>query len=1049
MLFLRSSLICATRYFTLSPFSIRVLFLPRSPIRISAGNTQEMGFVSRKVFPACGRMCICCPALRSRSRQPVKRYKKLVSDIFPKSPDGQPSERKIVKLCEYAAKNPLRIPKITKYIEERFYKELRYGHVKIINVIAEAYNKLLCICGNQMAYFAGSLLNVTAELLDSSKEEALQIVGCQILTRFIYNQTDGTYAHTIENLVHQVCVLVLEARDGQCKQPLRASSLQCLSAVVWFMAEFPYYFDYLDEIVHITLDNYVPHMHNENGELEEQHHHWVDEVVRYEGRGSASICDTSPIGMIIRPRPERKDPCSLTREEIESPKIWAQICLQRMSELAKESTTIRRILEPMFVYFDTGNHWVPQQGLAVRVLSDLCYFVEISENKLLVLAGVVRHLDHKNVSNDPIIKANVIRVATYLTRQIRVETTLVDIGCVNDLCRHLRKTLQAIAAPNGEEETNLNVQLQNSLEACLLEIAKGVTDARPMFDLMVITLEKLPPVGVVARATIYSLIILVHVFSLVSLQSYSQQVFPDTLVLQLLKAMLHPDVEARIGAHQIFSMLLFCSSNQIKLDATSWRSGYCSGTRKWQSGTASTFASVAALLEKLRKEKDGSRTDKYSNDGMDGLKGGEFSQEESFQGWTHKKSPTFCNITSIIDRTAGSTNFTEAEPYVMKLSEDQVAQLLSGFWIQANLPDNLPSNFEAIAHSYCLTLISSHLKNTNHNLVIRFFQLPLSLRNVSLATNCGMLPPACRRSILVSSTAMLMFAAKIYHMHDLNDLLKSLIPFDVDPFLGISEDLQVFAKSNSDVRQFCSATDNEAAIMLLSKLQDKKFETEKLMLDILAQHLCWLTEVKVEDILNQLSEAFSPDDSLMFVPQSILDLDRIQLASHSKESSSVDGELPNSVMEDDVTSVLSIPNIPHYVPKVSPAVTRIISIGQLLESALEVAGQVAGTSVSTSPLPYSAIASQCEALGAGTRKKLSNWLSHENHLGRTAVNLSPANSPCGSATISKMTTAVDTFQESGPLKDRCSTLTLPPASPFDNFLRAVSAPKSDLVEVFV
>jgi hypothetical protein len=46
----------------------------------------------------------------------------------------------------------------------------------------------------------------------------------------------------------------------------------------------------------------------------------------------------------------------------------------------------------------------------------------------------------------------------------------------------------------------------------------------------------------------------------------------------------------------------------------------------------------------------------------------------------------------------------------MKFSEDQVAQLLSAFWMQANLPDNLPSNIEAIAHSFVLTLISSGLK---------------------------------------------------------------------------------------------------------------------------------------------------------------------------------------------------------------------------------------------------------------------------------------------------------------------------------------------------
>ncbi|KAG8491800.1 hypothetical protein CXB51_015029 [Gossypium anomalum] len=38
------------------------------------------------IFPACESMCVCCPALRSRSRQPVKHYKKLLSEIFPKSP---------------------------------------------------------------------------------------------------------------------------------------------------------------------------------------------------------------------------------------------------------------------------------------------------------------------------------------------------------------------------------------------------------------------------------------------------------------------------------------------------------------------------------------------------------------------------------------------------------------------------------------------------------------------------------------------------------------------------------------------------------------------------------------------------------------------------------------------------------------------------------------------------------------------------------------------------------------------------------------------------
>ncbi|KAG2238173.1 hypothetical protein Bca52824_092589 [Brassica carinata] len=42
-----------------------------------------MGAFSRKVLPVCGRLCILCPSLRPRSRQAVKRYKKLIADIFP------------------------------------------------------------------------------------------------------------------------------------------------------------------------------------------------------------------------------------------------------------------------------------------------------------------------------------------------------------------------------------------------------------------------------------------------------------------------------------------------------------------------------------------------------------------------------------------------------------------------------------------------------------------------------------------------------------------------------------------------------------------------------------------------------------------------------------------------------------------------------------------------------------------------------------------------------------------------------------------------------
>nr|GMD10716.1 protein EFR3 homolog cmp44E-like [Ipomoea batatas]GMD95248.1 protein EFR3 homolog cmp44E-like [Ipomoea batatas]GMD97805.1 protein EFR3 homolog cmp44E-like [Ipomoea batatas] len=105
-----------------------------------------MGVMSRRVVPACGSLCFFCPSLRSRSRQPVKRYKKFLADIFPRSQDAEPNDRKIAKLCEYASKNPLRIPKITEYLEQRCYKDLRHERFGSVKVVLLIYRKLLSSC---------------------------------------------------------------------------------------------------------------------------------------------------------------------------------------------------------------------------------------------------------------------------------------------------------------------------------------------------------------------------------------------------------------------------------------------------------------------------------------------------------------------------------------------------------------------------------------------------------------------------------------------------------------------------------------------------------------------------------------------------------------------------------------------------------------------------------------------------------------------------------------------------------------------------------------
>lgn len=64
----------------------------------------------------------------------------------------------------------------------------------------------------------------------------------------------------------------------------------------------------------MTLDNYEADAHTDDDEGGEPNHNWVDEVVRSEGRVGAFVgTDTSPSCMIVRRRPEKKDPSRLTR----------------------------------------------------------------------------------------------------------------------------------------------------------------------------------------------------------------------------------------------------------------------------------------------------------------------------------------------------------------------------------------------------------------------------------------------------------------------------------------------------------------------------------------------------------------------------------------------------------------------------------------------------------------------------------------------------------------------------------------------------------------
>lgn len=69
-------------------------------------------------------------------------------------------------------------------------------------------------------------------------------------------------------------------------------------------------------------------------------------------------------------------PFILYREDFVKPGFWSRVCLHNMAKLAKEATTVRRVLESLFRYFDSANLWSPQHGLALPVLLEMQMIIE-------------------------------------------------------------------------------------------------------------------------------------------------------------------------------------------------------------------------------------------------------------------------------------------------------------------------------------------------------------------------------------------------------------------------------------------------------------------------------------------------------------------------------------------------------------------------------------------------------------------------------------------------------------------------------------------------
>ncbi|XP_061724151.1 protein EFR3 homolog cmp44E isoform X2 [Cydia pomonella] len=405
-------------------------------------------FVQKCTDPGC--CCGCCSALRPR-------YKRLVDNIFPASPQEGLVKSNMEKLTFYSLSSPEKLDRIGEYLFQKASRDIYRRRHGFVVIAMEAMDQLLLACHSQtLNLFVESFLKMVQKLLESTDPE-LQTLATQSFVRFANIEEDTpSYHRRYDFFVSKFSAMChSNHNDKTMRDKIRLAGIQGLQGVIRKtvsddLVENIWEAQHMDKIVPSLLYN-------------------MQSAEKYE---TLSSMDAD------------------TQDGVEdTPPRLAEACLRELVGRASFGH-IRSVLRPVLTHFDRHELWVPND-FAVHTFKIIMFSIQ-AQYSYSVVEALMQHLDAAGGAGADARARTRVRAARAAVLSNIVAIAAGDsVGpSVLEIINNLLTNLRASVARDSEKETDEKLY-QEALINALGEFADHLPDFQKI-DIMMFIVSKIP-----------------------------------------------------------------------------------------------------------------------------------------------------------------------------------------------------------------------------------------------------------------------------------------------------------------------------------------------------------------------------------------------------------------------------------------------------------------------------------------------------------------------------------------------------------------------------